>query len=166
MPCLYFFFLDSKKHLGKLCAPDILYRTGSCCSQFRHLLLFILCGLLCGACITNGIKDRNWFAPHCCHTGITRCLFITSRRLRFSRADRFVWSFMAFILISIFRWLLIKNNFLYKEHGEENPYTLIAGSEMNIDLQCNWCNRHNLKKEFWEGGDEKMSRERSVIGEN
>jgi hypothetical protein len=51
-------------------------------------------------------------------------------RLRFSRAIVLFGALMAFILISIFRWLLIKNNFLYRRNsGEENPYTLIAGSE-------------------------------------
>ena len=51
-------------------------------------------------------------------------------RLRFSRAIVLFGAIMAFILISIFRWMLIKNNFLYKRNsGEENPYTLIAGSE-------------------------------------
>jgi len=51
-------------------------------------------------------------------------------RLRFSRAIVLFGAITAFILISIFRWLLIKNNFLYKRGGiEENPYTLIVGSE-------------------------------------
>ncbi len=51
-------------------------------------------------------------------------------RFRFSRAIVLFGAITAFILISIFRWLLIRNNFLYKRNsGEENPYTLIAGSE-------------------------------------
>lgn len=51
-------------------------------------------------------------------------------RLRFSRAIVLFGAIMAFILISIFRWLLIKNNFLYKTNsGEGKPYTLIVGSE-------------------------------------
>jgi GT2 family glycosyltransferase len=50
--------------------------------------------------------------------------------LRFSRAIVLFGAIMAFILISIFRWVLIKNNFLYKKNSrEESPYTLIAGSE-------------------------------------
>jgi hypothetical protein len=51
-------------------------------------------------------------------------------RLRFSRAIVLFGAFIAFILISVLRWLLIRNNFLYnRNRGEENPYTLIAGSE-------------------------------------
>ena len=50
--------------------------------------------------------------------------------LRFSRAIVLFGAMMAFILISIFRWVLIKSNFLYKSSSaQENPYTLIAGSE-------------------------------------
>ena len=51
-------------------------------------------------------------------------------RVRFSRAIVLFGAFMAFILISVFRWILIKTNFLFtSDTGDENPYTLIVGSE-------------------------------------
>jgi len=68
-------------------------------------------------------------------------------RLRFSRAIVLFGAVMAFFLISIFRWLLIKNNFLYKRHnGEENPYTLIAGSENEYRSSMQLMQRAHLEE--------------------
>jgi GT2 family glycosyltransferase len=51
-------------------------------------------------------------------------------RMRFSRAIILFGAVVAFVLISIVRWILIQNNILYKKNtGEENQYTLIIGSE-------------------------------------
>lgn len=50
--------------------------------------------------------------------------------VRFSRAVILFGAIVAFILISVLRWILIRNNVLFKKSAiEENPYTLIAGSE-------------------------------------
>jgi GT2 family glycosyltransferase len=50
--------------------------------------------------------------------------------LRFSRAIVLFGAIVAFILITILRWVLVQNDLLFeKNSGEENAYTLIAGSE-------------------------------------
>lgn len=51
-------------------------------------------------------------------------------RFRFSRGIVLFGAVLAFILISIIRWILIRVNFLHKSGDEEDqPYTLIVGSE-------------------------------------
>ena len=51
-------------------------------------------------------------------------------RFRFSRGIVLFGAVVAFFLISIVRWLLIKNNVLKKSNDkEENPHTLIVGSD-------------------------------------
>jgi len=68
-------------------------------------------------------------------------------RLRFSRAIVLFGAFIAFILISIFRWLLIKNNFLYQRNStDENPYTLIAGSENEYRSSMQLMQQANLEE--------------------
>jgi O-antigen biosynthesis protein len=67
--------------------------------------------------------------------------------LRFSRAIVLFGAIMAFILISIFRWILIKNNFIYrKSSGEEKPYTLIAGSEDEYRSSVQLMKQANLEE--------------------
>jgi GT2 family glycosyltransferase len=68
-------------------------------------------------------------------------------RLRFSRAIVLLGAIMAFILISISRWILIKNNFLYKKNrGEENPYTVVAGSEDEYRSSIRLMQQANLEE--------------------
>ncbi len=50
-------------------------------------------------------------------------------RLRFSRAIVLFGAMIAFILISLARWVLIKTKVLHEGNPEENPHTLIVGSE-------------------------------------
>jgi GT2 family glycosyltransferase len=51
-------------------------------------------------------------------------------RFRFSRGVVLFGALVAFVLISAVRWLLIRNGVLYtNDDEEENPYTLIVGSE-------------------------------------
>jgi GT2 family glycosyltransferase len=51
-------------------------------------------------------------------------------RFRFSRAIVLFGAIIAFVLISIVRWLLIRNGFLHEnDDKDENPHTLIVGSE-------------------------------------
>jgi GT2 family glycosyltransferase len=51
-------------------------------------------------------------------------------RFRFSRAIVLFGAIIAFVLISIVRWLLIQNNVLHEnDEKEDNPHTLIVGSE-------------------------------------
>ena len=67
--------------------------------------------------------------------------------LRFSRAIVLFGAIMAFILISMFRWLLIKTNFLYKwEDKEQNPYTLIVGSETEYRSSMKVMQQANLEE--------------------
>jgi len=55
-------------------------------------------------------------------------------RFRFSRGIVLFGAVIAFFLISIVRWLLIKNNVLKKsDDKEENPHTLIVGSESEFE---------------------------------
>lgn len=55
-------------------------------------------------------------------------------RYRFSRAIVLLGAVLSFILISIVRWLLIKWEILKKgNEGEENPHTLIVGSEKEFN---------------------------------
>jgi hypothetical protein len=57
-------------------------------------------------------------------------------RFRFSRGIVLFGAMIAFILISIVRWLLIKNNVLQENDDiEENPHTLIVGSQAEY-LSC------------------------------
>jgi GT2 family glycosyltransferase len=68
-------------------------------------------------------------------------------RLRFSRAIVFFGAIVAFILISISRWLLIKTNFLYTQNGvEENPYTLIVGAENEYQSSMRVLKQANLEE--------------------
>lgn len=68
-------------------------------------------------------------------------------RLRFSRAIVLFGAVMAFILISIFRWLLIKSNFLYTRDAiRENPYTLIVGSEDEFQSSMRVMRQANLEE--------------------
>jgi GT2 family glycosyltransferase len=67
--------------------------------------------------------------------------------LRFSRAIVLFGAIMAFILISIFRWLLIKTNFLYRRDGmAQNPYTLIVGSENEYKSSMRVMQQANLEE--------------------
>jgi len=67
--------------------------------------------------------------------------------LRFSRAIVLFGAIIAFVLISVFRWILIKTNFLYKRSGgEENPYTLIAGSEDEYRSSMHLMQQANLEE--------------------
>jgi hypothetical protein len=50
-------------------------------------------------------------------------------RLRFSRAIVLFGAMIAFILISLARWILIQTKVLHEGNPEENPHTLIVGSE-------------------------------------
>jgi len=51
-------------------------------------------------------------------------------RFRFSRGVVLFGAILAFILISIVRWVLIRNNVLYKNvDNDEDPHTVIIGSE-------------------------------------
>ena len=55
-------------------------------------------------------------------------------RFRFSRGIVLFGAVIAFFLISIVRWLLIKNDVLKKsDDKEENPHTLIVGSESEFE---------------------------------
>ena len=50
-------------------------------------------------------------------------------RFRFSRAIVLFGALLAFILIGLVRWILIQTKVLQKVNAEENPHTLIVGSE-------------------------------------
>jgi len=67
--------------------------------------------------------------------------------LRFSRAVVLFGAITAFILISIFRWVLIKTNFLYRREGVlQNPYTLIVASEDEYQSSMRVMQQANLEE--------------------
>jgi hypothetical protein len=66
-------------------------------------------------------------------------------RFRFSRAIVLFGAFIAFFLISITRWLLIKQNVLHDlDDKDEHPHTLIVGSEKEYEAARQLMNEAGL----------------------